>query len=189
MARELELQRRWDDAVAAGKDPAVLSKLAEVIAAKRAELAAQQAGGGAAAASAADAVRADAATAASAGGRSVSTSAIQNITIAQADRLVSLTGTLVAYGREELDVMKNFVAASLVSRPPLLPPALPSTFTVGAGGQVIQVRVQLTMHFNGPVGGGREGAEALGALSLQAIDQGLGQSTILAALGRGDVRR
>lgn len=184
-AAELALQRRWDDAVAAGKDPAVLAKLAEVIAAKRAELAAQAAGGGAAAVSATDA----AAAASGEGATSAAGTGIGTATIVQVDRMLGLMGTFVAYQREELDLMKDFVAAALVVRPPLLPPALPSSFTVGQGGQLIQIRVQLTMHFNGPVAGGAAGGAALGQATLDAIDTGLANNSMLSALGRGDVSR
>lgn len=184
-AAELALQRRWDDAVAAGKDPAVLAKLAEVIAAKRAELAAQAAGGGAAAVSAAEAASAGSGE----GATSSSGTGIGTATIVQVDRMLGLLGTLVAYEREELELWRDFVAAAVLPRPPLLPPALPSSFTVGQGGQLIQIRIQLTQQFYGPVEGGAAGGAALGQAALSAIDIGLANNSILSALGRGDVSR
>ena len=182
-AFENDLKRQYDDAVAAGKSPEYLAKLAEVQAAKRASRATGAVREGASAGAA------GAGGDAGGGATSASGTGIGTATIVQVDRMLGLLGTLVAYGHEELDLMKDFVAAALVVRPPLLPPALPSSFTVGAGGQLVQVHVQLTMHFNGPVGGGREGAEALGQLTLAAVDTGLANSALLARMGRGDVGR
>jgi hypothetical protein len=182
---ELDLQRQYDDAVAAGKSPEFLAKLAEVQAAKRAQRAAQTT-------AAATSAGAEAGMAAGAGGEAGVSSAstgVQTATVVQVDRMLGLLGTLVAYSREELDVLKDFVAAAVAPRAPLLPPSLPSSFSVGSGGQLIQIRVQLTQQFYGPVGGGREGGQAVGQAALEAINVGLANVALLTAQGRGEVGR
>lgn len=176
-------RRELEDAQAAGKDAAYLDKLrttqADELKAFLQGLVEEVAGGGGATAG----------TAARAAGRGVSSSSIQNITLTQADRLVSLTGTLVAYAHEELALIKNLVASVLVTRSPLLPPALPSSFTVGAGGQMVQVRVTIANNFYGNVEGGTAGAENLSAEMLRAINAGLGAEVVRGILGRGDASR
>lgn len=128
----------------------------------------------------------DSATAGSTGRTGYSQSSIQNITLTQADRIVGLLGS-IAQNTRELAIIRAALAGT--RSPQLTPPALPASFTVGAGGRVIQIRNVITLNFYGPVSGGRETGQVIGDEALRRFNAGMGSGTTLSAIAAGDVSR
>lgn len=202
-AFELELQRRWDDAVAAGKSPEVLAKLAEVIAAKREERAAQQAGGAAAGQSAPE----TSVDAARGGATSAQGSGVQTATLVQVDRLLGLTGTVVALLQSgNAERIKQTLLMTRGSGWSIQPPAIPPEYRPAAGPSMAGATViqlgGIRVNVIAPDGAdadtfGRtiadrvllEVGRGMDRLTLHAIDVGLANNGILAGVGRGEVSR
>lgn len=192
-AAELALQRRWDDAVAAGKSPEVLAKLAEVIAAKRAELAAKQTGGAAAGAGAA----VDPAEGASAGGAtSAAGTGIGTATIVQVDRMTGLLGTIVALIQQgNTQRIKQTELMLRGSGWAIQPPAIPAEYraaaaqSIGAGATVINIG-GIRVNVIAPDGTNPNAfGFAISQAVLDAINTGLANSSLLNSLGKGQVSR
>lgn len=202
-AFELELQRRWEDAVAAGKSPEVLAKLAEVIAAKREERAAQQAGGAAAGQSAPE----TSVDAARGGATSAQGSGVQTATLVQVDRLLGLTGTVVALLQSgNAERIKQTLLMTRGSGWSIQPPAIPPEYRPAAGPSMAGATViqlgGIRVNVIAPDGAdadtfGRtiadrvllEVGRGMDRLTLHAIDVGLANNGILAGVGRGEVSR
>lgn len=109
------------------------------------------------------------------------TSGAERITIEQADRLISLTETLVVFGRQ---TAQNTRALAAFLQPaayaPVQAPLLPSAFVGGAGGGAqITVRLTVINHFMGPIGKGVDGdalGKQLGEGASDVLDIALGNS-------------
>jgi phage gp36-like protein len=111
-------------------------------------------------------------------------SGAERITIEQADRLISLTESLLVFGRQ---TAQNTAALAALLRPPanapVQAPVLPNAFLAGgAGSQVkVEVRLMVVNHFYGPVGAGA-GAAAnelgtqIGQGASDVLDVALGNS-------------
>jgi hypothetical protein len=115
------------------------------------------------------------------------TSGAEKITIQQADRLMSLTESLVVFARETAQNTSTLRALDAFLRPPtyapLQAPSLASLPSIGAGATVLQItiRIQNVNHFHGNVGAGadaiaNEFGQQLGAAEGESIDNYLASS-------------
>lgn len=191
-AAELALQRRWDDAVAAGKDPDVLAKLAEVIAAKRAELAAKQIGGAAAAAGAA---AGPSAVASAGGATSAAGTGIGTATIVQVDRMLGILGTIAAVIQQgNAERIKQTALMMRGSGWVIQPPSIPSEYRSAAGQSMAGATViqfgGIRVNVVAPDGANPSAfGSAISRAVLDAIEVGMANNSLLSSLGRGQVGR
>lgn len=167
-AFENALKREWEDAIATGKSPAYLDKLAKAQAAERERRKLELAGGaGAGAMDGADqAARAEAAGATSA------SASVTTATVAQADRLVAEVSTIRLLVAQILDLNRMGLSA-------------PDTRAVLGGGTVVRNTISVT--FSGPVFGTRAEMAAIGRDLGLEVNRVLGQSYLNTKRIRGDV--
>jgi hypothetical protein len=111
------------------------------------------------------------------------TSGAERITIEQADRLISLTESLLVFGRQ---TAQNTAALAALLRPPanapVQAPLLPNAFLAGGAGAVrVEVKLMIVNHFHGPVGAsgaaaGNELGTQIGQGASDLLDVALGNS-------------
>lgn len=117
------------------------------------------------------------------------TSGSERITIQQADRLLSLTETLVVFARQTAEhtrVLDAFLRPAVFS--PLAAPQLPS---LGAGATQVTIRITQVIHLNGAVVAGGAAAattfgQQIGLSAANEIDKRIGTSVRTARLTSGN---